>query len=572
VAESALLLNFFIFTTEIQKSKFKLKAKAISVFSIDFIWAVGFEVNFNVDFSVRMITLVCTMKHVVCFITCCVVEVSDSDSDSSVIVLSDAVESEDELESLLLVDKSAAVADQVDQPKHCDADGYAAAVAAKFLNTSARTGQFCIRNNVSCATMLPEDVAPRNKVSGFDETVTCTEAKDMSGVITNVALSTCIDTKCTAADLLSKPTPFAASEVKVANIVSSTLNSGDTDICSELDNSLDPIELAVFSDVCDSSFLNDFSFVNKSLFEECSSSGLLACSVVNADTTRDTKLVSADVQHAEVNAYAGGVTNHHKLCQLVLTCTETPACDNVVSVAVCRSDLPCCQPYLTNSTRNVDDSTVSSSCSLSSLVKCSKLLISDSLHRDVNGSDLSNLSGSDTFVKDEGTDIKVMQDICGGLVTDTGSSKHLISAATREFDVDGNTSLNGTRKRSVPDEFSPVSSKRFRADDDLLSSEWLTTLDDITRSVVTNNADNTVDSATSSVSVGSTGCDSSLQTSYHELKNVICCHCNELHVMSSVSYCAGGHACCHICLQYRVKRLLTSPSKAQMLHLFFCYV
>ena len=167
-----------------------------------------------------------------------------------------------------------------------------------------------------------------------------------------------------------------------------------------------------------------------------------------------------------------------------------------------------------------------------------------SVQLDMNANELVTQTCTNTVDNDKllvsGSDMEVaiesVQNTCNDvLAMDIDNTQHLLTA--------------GTRKRSQPDEFSYALCKRFRADSDLLSAEWLRMLDN-------SDTDTVCQSQNESIS----GSDQDINMS-----DVCCCSCHLPCDTSSVSYCTAGHACCQTCLQRQVKRLLSSPSKVSLL-------
>jgi len=491
------------------------------------------------------------------------VELSDSSADSSVILVSDSDKSEDELECAL----------SEKHQQHCDRDQYAAAVAAAFLNTSTKTARLCHSEHDSSASEEHEAV-----FSISDGSVNKTVSDDLNGVTSSV---TC--TERPSDDLVLQPTQtdlqMVSSTTKtIYNDFIAPALAGGLD-SSELSDCLNPIDLlsadknALLSDVCNSSFLGDLSFINECLVEDCDASNLLDYSgepgdalpyIQKVDTDNESKqfasevLGSDDITSCVLAAVASSsdaadddavntdtwqsnacfqqfsvsysqINTANGSCMLMPVDCEQGSHNTTLHQRTVSVSINISQPA--NQLTSQPDQAVSRPCQFpaSNFVGRKK---STSVHVDMNANEHELMSAADAGeVKVECDNV---QDNCHALDMDTCGDDNLLSA--------------GTHKRLLPEEFSYPVSKIMRSSPDCVSEEWLTSSD-------ASMHDTTVLSLPHSNS--SVYSDEGLS----ELHNVCCACCNLPCAVSSLAYCTDGHVCCSTCLQQQVKRLLSAPSK-----------
>ena len=566
-------------------------------------------------------------------------------------------------------------AERAQQQQQHVTDEYAAAVAAVFLNTTAKTAQVARSGHDSSVSKLATDIVHEEceaVCSNLDSNATDTVSDDLNAVTSSVLLSvehdTCtgpqndvqhVDssvqlTQGTYSDLqLVSSTDEATEELQLNDCIASELNSGlDSTACSELSDCVDPIELftsdncGALSDVYNGSFIGDLSFINQCLAEDDDSSQLL-------DYPGEANHVLSDIQKVDVdnrfeghlNECTNEIIGNHDIASSVLTGDEKSAGliqiaaaaaaaaaadddgdnyddDVAMDTALQQSDACFTQSLPSHSYTNADSSSVmvlvnckqpfngvastlyqrSSSFPASFSVSSSQPVnqpASDGHHRvaspclssghqnksilmhlDLNANELFSLPVTKTAGDEEwlmsGSGIKdadVNVDSCNVTAVDSDSADNLLSTATR--------------KRLLPEESSYTLCKRFRAESDCLSDGLLTAVignasncecdtsvvcavSDVSvagsGSVVCAVSDVSLASsgsvvcAVSDVSVAGSG--SNEESNVDEFDSICCCCSNVQCVVSSLSYCTDGHACCQACLQQQVKRLLSSPSKA----------
>ena len=547
-----------------------------------------------------------------------VVEPSDSGSDSSVIVVSDSDDDDDdELESFSSAERSVSAAEQ----QQCyDADEYAVAVAAVFLNTASKTGQIHGGSRHSNIRNLPpyevdEDTeASGNNSDGnlketmsIDLTTAVSSARSSAECVTctvqqNVSDSEPIQSAHTNLQLALSATE-ANEEVELTDCIAREITEGfDSAVYNELTDCLDPVELLsldkceMLNSICNSSFLGDLSFIDECLVEDCGSSQLLACSAADDSLLKaDVEAVAAAAggQSSSVNKCTSEITASHDIASHLFPADERSA--DLLQVSSCADDGDdaYCQQYsctACTSSSNVFDcehacqsaSRVDSSCEFTSVSascnatsshtderstserqqaanSCSPSSLVQSVQLDVNGNELCKPTGSDTIVSNDHTPLLLTLHVkvasgnvhgsCNMLTTD---SENLLSTRTH--------------KRPLPDEFSDVVCKRFRAGSDCLDGELLTRFDSCTdvHETLTHSSDTAVVSAASYIhsDVSSSHDADVCKPNLVELQHICCCCCKLPCDVSSVSYCTDGHACCITCLQQQVKSLLSSPSEA----------
>jgi len=563
------------------------------------------------------------------------VELSDSSTDSNVIIVSDSDETEEEFDSLMSVARYDLSAKH---QQHHATDQYAAAVAAVFLNTTSKTAQIPRdRHNSSLPKPATDTVRDEHGSQCSNVHADVAELLVASDDITAVSSSeplsqehvTCaVHQNNVSLELVglqpihsthtnqqpSSSASEADEEVKLDDHIASELNNElDSTACNELSEMLSPDKCGSLSDLCNGSFLGDLSFINECLVEDCGSPQLLEHAVGADDVFRDIQDIHVNNQSIQLNESTSEVSSNHDVTCCVLSAVDRSAGLSQVATAAAAADedddddvnaevqqsvasfqqcvLSYSQTSVDSSSVNcehtckpanhivsilhqtaVSDSTpvsvgVSSLQSVSSLTpemqhtlisqSQSSLLNSDDHNKpiteqlDVNANELVNQTGTNAFDSDKllvsGPDMKLSGDgrqdsCCDVLAVEVDSSQHLMSA--------------DTRKRLLPEEFSHALCKRFRADSDWLSAEWLKVLDgSMCDAASDTSAACSSGQSQSDVSVASSGCDEDV------LKSPVCCCCNLPCDMSSLS-CTAGHACCQTCLQRQVKRLLSSPSKA----------
>ena len=537
-------------------------------------------------------------------------------------------------------------AERAQQQQQHVTDEYAAAVAAVFLNTTAKTAQVARSGHDSSVSKLATDIVHEEceaVCSNLDSNATDTVSDDLNAVTSSVLLSvehdTCtgpqndvqhVDssvqlTQGTYSDLqLVSSTDEATEELQLNDCIASELNSGlDSTACSELSDCVDPIELftsdncGALSDVYNGSFIGDLSFINQCLAEDDDSSQLL-------DYPGEANHVLSDIQKVDVdnrfeghlNECTNEIIGNHDIASSVLTGDEKSAGliqiaaaaaaaadddgdnydddddDVAMDTALQQSDACFTQSLPSHSYTNADSSSVmvlvnckqpfngvastlyqrSSSFPASFSVSSSQPVnqpASDGHHRvaspclssghqnksilmhlDLNANELFSLPVTKTAGDEEwlmsGSGIKdadVNVDSCNVTAVDSDSADNLLSTATR--------------KRLLPEESSYTLCKRFRAESDCLSDGLLTA---VIGNASNCECDTSVVCAVSDVSVAGSG--SNEESNVDEFDSICCCCSNVQCVVSSLSYCTDGHACCQACLQQQVKRLLSSPSKA----------
>jgi len=565
-------------------------------------------------------------------------ELSDSSTDSNVIIVSDSDENEDEFESLVSMAR-------YDHQQHHVTDQYAAAVAAVFLNTTSKTAHISRDGHHSSVPKPATDTVReehRSQCSDVNADVSEIASDDMAAVSSSVPSSKehvrCAghqnDVNVELAGLQpihsthtnQHPSSFALEadeEIKLGDHIASELNNGlDSTACNELSEMLSPDKCGSLSDLCNGSFLGDLSFINECLVEDCGSPQLLEHAVGADDVFRDIHNIHVNNQSSHLNESASDIISSHAVTSCVLSAADQSAGllqvataatvaaaagddnddnDDDVNAEVQQSVASFRQSVLCYPQTNVDISSVncehtckqanhvvsnldpttfsvSAPVAVSSLQSVSPLtpetqqtvigqsqstLLSSDDHSkpimvqlDINANELVNQTDTNAFDSDKllvtGPEVKLASDgiqdsCCGVLAAEVDSTQHSMSA--------------GSRKRLLPEEFSYALCKRFRADSDWLSAEWLKMLDG---SMCDADSDTSVPVLCSAgqsqndVSVASSGCDEDVHRS-----NVCCCCCCNLPCnVSSLSYCTAGHACCQTCLQHQVKRLLSSPTKA----------
>jgi len=548
-----------------------------------------------------------------------VVEPSDSGSDSSVIVVSDSDDDDDdddELECFSSVERSVSAAER---QQCCDADEYAVAVAAVFLNTASKTGQIHGGSRDSNVRKLPPDEVDEDmKASGnnSDGNLTETVSIDLTTVVSSAESSAeCVT--CTVQQNVSDSEPLQSAhtdlqlalsatetneEVELPDCIAREMTEGfDSAVYNELTDCLDPIELLsldkceMLNSICNSSFLGDLSFIDECLVEDCGSSQLLACSAADDSLLKaDVEAVAAAAggQSSSVNKCTSEITASHDIASHLFPADERSA--DLLQVSSCADDGDdaCCQQYSCTSTNSSDvfdcehacqsASHVDSSCEFTSVSascnatsshtdedstserqqaanSCSPSSLVQSVQLDVNGNELCKPTGSDTIVCNDHTSLLLNSHVKVASGSVHGSCNMLTTDSE-------NLLSTGTHKRPLPDECSGVVCKRFRAGSDCLDGELLTRFDSCTdvHETLTHSSDTAVDSAASYIhSAVSSSHDADVcKPNLVELQHICCCCCKLPCDVSSVSYCTDGHACCITCLQQQVKSLLSSPSKA----------
>lgn len=516
-----------------------------------------------------------------CFNIICFVEMSDLESDSSVIVVSDSDDSENESDCL-------SSSEQQDCP---GADDHAAeAVAAVFLNTASTAGHIHSGSDASADRKLPldhvvnEDTAASS--SSLDGNVTETMLIDLtivtSSVPSSVECATCArqqSVSATHSDLqVALPATEANEEMKVGNCIAAQLANGfDSAVCSELSDFLGPIELLsldkceTLNDVCNSSFLGDLSFIDECLAKDCASLQMLDCS--NADVLRHelatdsqsdefNKCTSTSEISGSHNVLLPAVERSADLVQMSSDADEDVddgRCQKLCSHASTANNISVTESVDScKSASNVDSICKFTSVSASGNVITDEHLTSERAHTaccqsadlDLNANELWKPTVTDTIVSSDQTLSSDMKVTSGNI----HSSYNVLTADVGQLE---NLLSTRTEKRPHADECCHVMCKRRRVND----GELLTVSAGSTNNVCergTNNSDTTVHSA-----------DSCLYRSTHsdgshlvELRSICCSSCKLLSDVLSMSYCTDGHACCITCLQQQVKSLLSSPSKA----------
>ena len=246
-------------------------------------------------------------------------------------------------------------AERAQQQQQHVTDEYAAAVAAVFLNTTAKTAQVARSGHDSSVSKLATDIVHEEceaVCSNLDSNATDTVSDDLNAVTSSVLLSvehdTCtgpqndvqhVDssvqlTQGTYSDLqLVSSTDEATEELQLNDCIASELNSGlDSTACSELSDCVDPIELftsdncGALSDVYNGSFIGDLSFINQCLAEDDDSSQLL-------DYPGEANHVLSDIQKVDVdnrfeghlNECTNEIIGNHDIASSVLTGDEKSA-------------------------------------------------------------------------------------------------------------------------------------------------------------------------------------------------------------------------------------------------------
>jgi len=529
---------------------------------------------------------------------------SNSSSDSSVIVVSDSDEPEDIVERLTSAERCA-------KRQQSDAsERYAAAVAAVFLNTTAKTRRIARQKHDVAAAKLATHVVDKHLGVGcsrVDGNITEISLDDLnaSNVVTSSVPSS--EERVTLSDVYNDSnseriklandnlllTPFAneANEaVKMTDSIAAELNVGlDGTVCNELTDCLDPMELLdkceSLPNVCDGSFLGDLSFIDECFVEDCGSPQMLPCS-----STDSTDALSHDLQTVAVNnhnivelnkcsvdivgasclipaierssdsvqissvavpnnsqsdvslqqAVSSFAQNNTKCSSVLISCNCDLAC-----VAVSHVDTICCSyGSITSVSAPTDDQ------SASEMHQACDSLCQTSLLTSVDGQKSFSVNHGLTTNEPPKQTLGDNMDGCELLRLSSVNAAGDVLAT----DVGPAVNLLLTGKRQLPDDFADVASKRFRANNDHLSAELLTAFDGET---VTDNCD----AAVISTHTGSYDVDSH-KSVVNILANVCCCNCRQPLDVSSVSYCSDGHACCMACLQHQVKKLLSLPSKA----------
>ena len=421
--------------------------------------------------------------------------------------------------------------------------------------------------------------------------------------------------------ILSATEAAADEEMKLSDYIVSELSNGlNSTACSELNGYLNSVELlspdkcGALSDVCDDSFFGDLSFIDECLVEDCGSSQLLGHSSA-ADDVNDIQKLDVVNQRSQLNECTSEIVSNHDVSTTVdksaavsqlaavaglgdgVEMQQTDACfqqsvqsysqtstansNPIVSVNCERASKPAGHVASTLHQRTLPVSTSASvtgsqlanhlatddhqavTCQ-SSMPNCEVQSEFISAHLDLLPNELVNLTGTTAIDSDDplqqlvsSSENKVAcestQDSWDMSSMEIGSADNLPSAAPC--------------KRLLAEEFADASCKRFRAEADCLSAEWLSVIESSIHENVANNSDMSAISAAtqsaSDVSMAGSSCDEDVQASNaDELHNVCCCCCNLPHAVSSLSYCTDGHACCQTCLQHQVKRLLSSLCKA----------
>jgi len=270
------------------------------------------------------------------------VELSDSSSDSNVIIVSDSDESEDELECLMSLERP-----KQQQHDSTVTDQYAAAVATVFLNTTSKTAQIPSGVHDSSVVKLATDVVREEHGSGCsseDGHVTESVSDELNEVASSVLLSTEHDT-CARPENdidfeLAGLQPTQSKRVSEANeavdgnndyIASELIDGLDSTACSELTDCLDPIGLlsadncATLDDVCNVSFLGDLSFINECLVDDCASSELLGYQRAANDVLSDIQLIDVDDQSSQLNKCSSEIIDNYDISSCVLAAVDRSA-------------------------------------------------------------------------------------------------------------------------------------------------------------------------------------------------------------------------------------------------------
>jgi len=548
---------------------------------------------------------------------------SDTSADSSVIIVSDSDKSEDELESLESVERSVFSTKQQD---HCITDQYATAVAAVFLNTTSKTGQLPSKGHDSCVTKLASTV---NEDRGGDCSLLNENTSEIIVGDFNAATSSLPElvtfsgqqrshelgpVPTTHTDPLLMSSGIATyEERKLAESIASELTCGlDSATYNELtDCLLSASNYDTFSDVCNGSFLGDLSFLDECLVKDCGSSLQLLTGEDN-DVLSDIPIVEVTDQSNQLNEHGSDTIVSSSLCAVsiveaasVANCNDqSKACfqQSVLSFSQSNSEnssllvSECCRPVYEPANCVVTGNTVrcksesvcpsfklntsqaadclASDCLASETLQpanspCPPLMLSSTevqykfMHLDVNANELVKLAGTDTIDSDE---VKV----CSSQMKVTSENDSCDILATQTGSTAGKLQSTGACKRLLLEEFSDVLCKRFRAEaeSEFLCADWLTMFENVPGSCTTaavSAASNALDNVNRSGDVQPESNADEL------LQKICCCSCNLPHVVSLLSYCSDGHACCMTCLQRQVKRLLSSASKACLLLLLLLH-